>query len=340
MSPDTKTQVSFKRDIDDANIRLYSRRMMTEMVIDSNDDQIATALAQWAEFDDETRPEALLILAHALVLHQQRLVIERHSEFTEACKKCRGNNSLLLYKRREDARRALDRSRQLPPGVPKDCPVILVDGVIEVSPFEDDDRENNDPTPRSPRSLSAIEQDDRENGSPTSRSPLSLSAIQQDESDGDSSDADSSSAVQSHEDAANAADALDAISDLPSPVLLPSPDLPSPTYNAHAHTAQCRYGPAGLEGQTDGENVEEIWRPSDAQDWGANFRPDFREGSTACGRSLSPLLRPPSPTTTKPRRKSGTISGGSLVAPTEVASLVVAAQVATCRPRARSQAAI
>ncbi|KAJ7642658.1 hypothetical protein DFH06DRAFT_1137206 [Mycena polygramma] len=103
----------------------------------------------------------------------------------------------------------------MPPGVPDDCPVILVDGVLEVLPFGDQGTEDDSVTPRS------------------------LSEIEQDESD--SSDADSSSAVQSHEDAAAAADTLAALADLPSPQLapslLPSPDLPSPTYNAHAHTA-------------------------------------------------------------------------------------------------------
>ncbi|KAJ7635983.1 hypothetical protein DFH06DRAFT_1336134 [Mycena polygramma] len=216
------------------------------MVIDSDDDQIATALAQWAEFDDDSRPNALNILAHALVLRQQRLLLERQTTFSEACKKCRTNNSLQLYKRREDARRALDRCRLMPPGFPDDCPVILVDGVLEVLPFGDQGTEDDSVTPRS------------------------LSEIEQDESD--SSDTDSSSAVQSHEDAAAAADTLAALADLPSPQLapslLPSPNLPSPTYNAHAHTARClqynptcRYGPARLEGQVDGENVESGFRP-------------------------------------------------------------------------------
>ncbi|KAJ6450459.1 hypothetical protein C8R47DRAFT_1216606 [Mycena vitilis] len=225
------------------------------MVIDSDDDQIATALAQWAEFDDDTRPDALNILAHALVLRQQRLLFERQTAFSEACKKCRTDNSLQMYKRREDARRAVDRCRLMPPGVPDDCPIILVDGFLEVLPFGDQGAEDDSPTP-TPRSLSEIEQD------------------QSDSSDADSNSVVSNSAVQSHEDedAAAAADTLAALADLPSPQLapslLPSPDLPSPIYHAHAHTARClhynptcRYGPARLEGQVDGENVEDGYRP-------------------------------------------------------------------------------
>ncbi|KAJ7608900.1 hypothetical protein DFH06DRAFT_1148652 [Mycena polygramma] len=255
---------------------------MTEMIVDSDDDHIASALAAWADFDDETRPDALRSLAHALVLRQERIVQERHAEFARICKKTRNHSSLRSYKKREDARRALARSRLLPPGVPEDCPVRLVDGVIEVLPYvdeEEDDEKENDSTPTPPPLIPRI--------------PRTLSDIAQDESEGDASDADSTSAVQSHHDAAAAADALDALAGLPSPLLLPSPDLPSPTYNAHS--SQCRYGPARLEGQTDGEGVETHWGPLRNADEETEFQRDFRAGfSRGLYRAWELALAPPS----------------------------------------------
>ncbi|KAJ7602992.1 hypothetical protein DFH06DRAFT_1152308 [Mycena polygramma] len=238
---------------------------MTERVIEADDDHIASELAAWAAFDDKTRPDALLILAHALILRQQRLVIERQEVFARLCKKARHDHSLQLYKKKEDARRDLARSRQVPPGVPDDCPIVLVDGVIEIlvdGDSEDGDREDDSNTPRT---LSEIEQGDTESHS---------------------SDAEG----QSQEDAAAAADSLDALAALPSPLiapgLLPSPDLPSPTYNSRAHPARCRsfdracryaYGPVWLEGQTDnGEGVEDTWRrlrrgPAEEYEFRAGF---------------------------------------------------------------------
>ncbi|KAJ6488285.1 hypothetical protein C8R47DRAFT_1216089 [Mycena vitilis] len=269
-----------------------TRRMMTETVIESDDDHLPSALAAWEAFDDDTRPDALRILAFALKLRQERMTIECHDAFVAACKKARENSSLLLYKKKEDARRALDRCRLLPPGVPEDCPVTLVDGVIEVLPldgedFEDDSDEENHP-------------------------PRTLSQIDQDECDADSTPVQSheEDAVQSQEDvaadAAAAASTLDALADQPSPHLsaglLPSPDLPSPTYNSHAQPQRCRefdracryaYGPPGLEGQTDGENVERPWvrlrrTPAAEQE----FRQGFARG---LARAWEMALTPPSP---------------------------------------------
>ncbi|KAJ6453225.1 hypothetical protein C8R47DRAFT_1229168 [Mycena vitilis] len=209
------------------------------MVIDSDDDQIATALAQWAEFDDDTRPDALNILAHALVLRQQRLLFERQTAFSEACK----NVGQITPSRCTKGAKTLA------------APSTGVASCLLGLALWDQGAEDDSPTP-TPRSLSEIEQD------------------QSDSSDADSNSVVSNSAVQSHEDedAAAAADTLAALADLPSPQLapslLPSPDLPSPIYHAHAHTARClhynptcRYGPARLEGQVDGENVEDGYRP-------------------------------------------------------------------------------
>ncbi|KAJ7659723.1 hypothetical protein DFH06DRAFT_1326739 [Mycena polygramma] len=261
---------------------------MTERVIEADDDHIASELAAWAAFDDETRPDALLILAHALILRQQRLVIERQEVFARLCKKARHDHSLQLYKKKEDARRDLARSRQVPPGVPDDCPIVLVDGVIEIlvdGDSEDGDREDDSNTPRT---LSEIEQDDTESHSSDaegqSQEDAAAAAHSLDEDAADSLDEDAAAAADSldedaaaaadslDEDAATAADSLDALAALPSPLiapgLLPSPDLPSPTYNSRAHPARCRsfdracryaYGPARLEGVRVPRGLERAW---------------------------------------------------------------------------------
>ncbi|KAJ7604792.1 hypothetical protein DFH06DRAFT_1349053 [Mycena polygramma] len=324
MSPDAATQVSFEHAIDDLSLTVgyCSRRMMTEMVINSDDNQIASSLAAWEAFDDETRPDALRVLAFALVLRQQRITVELHDEFKKLCEKARQNNSLQVYKQKEDARRALARSHNLPPGVPEDCPVVLVDGIIEVLPLEGDESDETDDS-QTPRTYEENDSDEE------NKPPLTLSEIDQDEtdghsivqedSDGHSSDGDSTSAVQSHEDAAaaansldedaaTAADSLDALAALPSPLvtpgLLPSPDLPSPTsptYNSHAQPKRCRefdracryaYGPARLEGQTEGEGVEPAWQhlrrdPADEYE----FRQGFARG---LARAWEMALAPPS----------------------------------------------
>ncbi|KAJ6450446.1 hypothetical protein C8R47DRAFT_1230261 [Mycena vitilis] len=248
----------------------FSRRMMIERVIEADDDHIAAELATWAAFDDETRPEALLILGHAIILRQQRLVIERQEIFAKLCKKARNDNSLQLYKKKEDARRALDRSRQIPPGVPDDCPIVIVDGVIEIlvdGDSEDGDREEES---NNPQTLSEIEQDDAGGQSQEAANSLDKAVA--------------AAADPLDEDVAAAANSLDALASLPSP-LLPSPDLPSPTLNSRSQPARCRsfdracryaYGPARLEGQTDGEGVEDSWRrmrrgPAEEHEFRAGF---------------------------------------------------------------------
>ncbi|KAJ7633766.1 hypothetical protein DFH06DRAFT_1139690 [Mycena polygramma] len=287
-----------------------------------------------AAFDDETRPDALLILAHALILRQQRLVIERQEVFARLCKKARHDHSLQLYKKKEDARRDLAQSRQVPPGVPDDCPIVLVDGVIEIlvdGDSEDGDREDDSNTPRT---LSEIEQDDTESHSSDAEGQSQEDAA----AAAHSLDEDAAAAADSlDEDAATAADSLDALAALPSPLiapgLLPSPDLPSPTYNSRAHPARCRsfdracryaYGPARLEGQTDnGEGVEDTWRRlrrGPAEEY--EFRAGFARGLE---RAWEIALAPPS--TPEPGDKATTelepttqTSNGDLPSTSEVAS--------------------
>ncbi|KAJ6514838.1 hypothetical protein C8R47DRAFT_1206198 [Mycena vitilis] len=273
---------------------------MTETVINADNDQISSALAAWSAFDDETRPDALRVLAFALVLRQQRMIIDLQSVFVAACKKSRENSSLRNYKKREDARRALSRCRRLPDGVPEDCPVVVIDGVIEVLPLDGEDSDD---------SLISRDDDDDNNSDQENQPPRTFSEIDADESDGHSmiqdevpasSDADSTAAVQSHEDAATAADTLDALADLPSPLLgaglLPSPQLPSPK----KHKGGCRqfdiacryaYGPPGLEGQaTDGEDVGGAWVRR-----GAAEEHEFRQGfARGLARAWEMALAPPS----------------------------------------------
>ncbi|KAJ6517937.1 hypothetical protein C8R47DRAFT_1205034 [Mycena vitilis] len=303
MSPDAETQVPFEHTIDDLSLTVgyCSRRMMTERVIDSDDSQIASSLAAWEAFDDETRPEALRVLAFALVLRQQRITVKCHDEFKRLCKKARQNNSLQVYKEKEDARRALDRChiRVLPPGVPKDCPVVLVDGLIEVLPLEGDESDLIDDS-QTPRTNNENDSDEE------NRHPLTLSEIDQD-------DTDAAAAVNSV-DAAAAADSLDALAALPSPLvtpgLLPSPDLPSPTsptFNSHAQPQRCRefdracryaYGPARLEGQIDGERIEPAWQRL-RRDPGDEF--EFRQGfARGLARAWEMALAPSSPVDDRP----------------------------------------
>ncbi|KAJ6458156.1 hypothetical protein C8R47DRAFT_1227165 [Mycena vitilis] len=255
---------------------------MTETVINADNDQISSALAAWSAFDDETRPDALRVLAFALVLRQQRMIIDLQSVFVAA---------------RPPRALAVPPS---PDGVPEDCPVVVIDGVIEVLPLDGEDSDD---------SLISRDDDDDNNSDQENQPPRTLSEIDADESDGHSmiqdegpasSDADSTAAVQSHEDAATAADTLDALADLPSPLLgaglLPSPQLPSPK----KHKGGCRqfdiacryaYGPPGLEGQaTDGEDVGGAWVRR-----GAAEEHEFRQGfARGLARAWEMALAPPS----------------------------------------------